>query len=97
VAKQVKQPYTNDGDGLDAQQASTLAKTLEDELESGQTSEYIALEEMLAQIPEELDEPCYVCNGTGKVRPPKSHYQLKERDVRDFADFLKRSGGFKIC
>ena len=92
----MKQPYTNDGDGLDAQQASALAKVLEHELESGRTSEYIGLAKMLANIPEGPDQPCYSCNGTGKVRPPKSHYQLKERDVREFVDFLKHSGGFEI-
>jgi hypothetical protein len=101
LASQVKNGYTNDGDGLDAAKASSLAKTLEDELESGRTSEYIAhLEAMQAErekiVSELPDEPCHVCKGTGKVRPSETPYSLDERNVRDFAVFLKHCGGFTI-
>ena len=61
LARQVKLPYSNDGDGLDARRASSLAKTLQDELENGRTSEYIAQQgKMLAEQPEELpDKACH--------------------------------------
>jgi hypothetical protein len=40
---------------------------------------------------------CHLCKGTGKVRPWKTRYYLREQDVRDFAEFLKHCGGFVIC
>lgn len=42
-------------------------------------------------------EPCNTCSGTGKVRPWETHYPQDEENVREFAAFLKASGGFRIC
>lgn len=40
---------------------------------------------------------CNACNGTGHVRPFESQYPFDVDNVREFADFLRDSGGFSIC
>jgi hypothetical protein len=59
LAREVKEAYFNEGDGLDALGATSLAKTLQDELDNGRTSQYIAQrEKTLEELP---DEPCRGC------------------------------------
>jgi DnaJ-class molecular chaperone len=114
LARQVKHGYSNDGDGLDARRAKSLAKALQTELGNGRTNQYVAQrEKTLMKLPDEpcsicsgkgqQPEPigtetiqCYHCEGTGKVRPSDTHYHCDERDVREFAEFLKHCGGFAI-
>ena len=40
---------------------------------------------------------CNGCDGRGSTRPSETNYYLRETDVRDFSEFLKVSGGFRIC
>ncbi|MCC0007728.1 MAG: hypothetical protein H6876_06340 [Hyphomicrobiaceae bacterium] len=42
-------------------------------------------------------KPCNACEGKGTVRPWETRYQQDEENVREFANFLKASGGFSIC
>lgn len=35
--------------------------------------------------------------GKGKVRPWASHYPFNVENVKEFADFLMKCGGFRIC
>ena len=40
---------------------------------------------------------CNGCEGRGKKRPFATWYRVSVDDVREFADFLERCGGFSIC
>jgi hypothetical protein len=40
---------------------------------------------------------CNGCHGEGFNEPFATNYYLEEEDIREFADFLLESGGFKIC
>ena len=40
---------------------------------------------------------CNGCDGRGAKKAFARHYFLGERDVREFAAFLKACGGFEIC
>jgi hypothetical protein len=40
---------------------------------------------------------CNGCRGFGKTEPFASHYPLTEDNIREFAEFLRDSGGFQIC
>lgn len=54
---------TNDGDGLDADQAAELASRLHDEINSGATAEYAAAYQLdLSVLPR---ESCKYCDATG--------------------------------
>jgi hypothetical protein len=39
---------------------------------------------------------CNVCHGSGKVRPKICDYPFLESNVKEFAEFCRYSGGFKI-
>lgn len=41
-------------------------------------------------------EPCNGCDGKGHRRPYGTNYPFEEDNVKEFADFLKDSGGFEI-
>ncbi len=40
---------------------------------------------------------CHVCGGDGRVPDPRSWYQFSEENVRQFATFCRKSGGFVLC
>jgi len=40
---------------------------------------------------------CNACHGTGKVRPKETNYPFDEKNVKEFIEFAKHSGGFRIC
>jgi hypothetical protein len=40
---------------------------------------------------------CNACDGRGVNRPYDTWYEVDLEDVRQFADFLRASGGFEIC
>ncbi len=42
-------------------------------------------------------KPCNACKGSGTQRPFETHYPQDVENVREFATFLKASGGFRIC
>jgi hypothetical protein len=39
---------------------------------------------------------CNGCDGRGSNRPSDTKYRVSEADVREFADFVNNSGGFRI-
>jgi len=60
--------HSNDGDGLDAENAAVLASALLEEIESGRCAEWKErYEEELASLP---DEECSICGGTGYRQEP---------------------------
>ena len=66
ICSQVKNAQTNDGDGLDAEDATELAVILEGLIESGAVEEYeILRNEELARLPR---HECKYCGGTGVRR-----------------------------
>jgi hypothetical protein len=40
---------------------------------------------------------CNACRGRGSARPLATWYPLEENDVREFSQFVRASGGFRIC
>ena len=97
-----KQWHTNDGDGLDADEAIELAEALERGLKDGRVTAYIAA---LRARPD-----CDRRGGSADV--PREGFQafvstlkeaanfrddVTEDDVREFVAFLKGCGGFSIC
>jgi hypothetical protein len=40
---------------------------------------------------------CNACHGKGSNRPFECSYDVDVRDLMEFADFLRASGGFSIC
>jgi hypothetical protein len=67
VARTVTYGHSNDGDGLDKEDALLLASILRGELESGRTAE--AEKERETALRAMPDETCQICNGTGKRKP----------------------------
>ena len=59
---------TNDGDGLNAEDAVCLADVLAEELESGRCQAYA--DRLQADTDALPDEPCMLCAGTGKRSQP---------------------------
>lgn len=133
VAHTVTYGYSNDGDGLDENDALVLASILRSELESGRTAAAVKEQEAAySAMPDRncwccngtgrvqettpaddsiqtddtpfgaepnytgIEIPCYQCEGTGKVRPHETQYQLRVQDVREFCEFLEHCGGFAI-
>lgn len=55
--------HSNDGDGLDAAQATRLADALDADLESGRVAAWVEVRDtMLAALP---NLTCHLCNGSG--------------------------------
>lgn len=40
---------------------------------------------------------CNGCNGWGSSKNVEAQYHMQADDVKEFADFARHSGGFKIC
>lgn len=59
----------------------------------------INLEEIEAKdIPQAIDcMPCNSCDRSGKKKDDSTHYHLDLKNVKNFAEFCKHSGGFSIC
>jgi len=70
IAAKCRHWYYNDGDGLDAPEAKSLANSLEAKITSGRCMFYararrartVALQAQIAALP---DQPCSACAGTG--------------------------------
>ena len=43
------------------------------------------------------DRECNGCNGKGERKPFIAGYPFDANNVRDFAHFCEKSGGFEIC
>lgn len=68
ITAQCQYWQSNDGDGLDEDDARKLAVCLEAEITTGQTAAYAArYNQHLDSLP---DEPCAICGGTGHRPPP---------------------------
>jgi hypothetical protein len=63
IAELVEHAHSNDGDGLDAENSSALAKLLMEDYESGKVSEYVV--ERNKAISEMEMPTCHICEGTG--------------------------------
>jgi hypothetical protein len=90
--------FSNDGYGLDAEDAKKLAATLREELASGATKEVarkIEQRELSPPWPPIMDGMFEFAKAFNLdvVTPPPG---LNEELVRKFADFLEHCGGFKI-
>ena len=69
---------SNDGDGLDAAEASALATKLNAELVSGRTEAYAVRDASArAMMP---DVGCWLCDGSGTRKPLKPHPELGAGD-----------------
>lgn len=102
--------HTNDGDGLDAEDAASLAKRIEEEIENGNCEKYMrARQDYIDKLPEvdcafceggkkksDKKKPCSWCKGTGRQKDSQACYFFDIDNVRQFARFLKDSGGFEI-
>ncbi len=74
--------HSNDGDGLDAENAARLAEWLEASVKDGKAAAYAAIRDAeLAAMP---NEPCELCGGTG-IRTDEVGQQAKmpERKIED--------------
>jgi hypothetical protein len=127
-----KRWHSNDGDGLNATNATRLAAVLDTALASGKVAMLVALRvAQLRRLPDltctwcdgtgvrgdsvgrengmdkrtidDVRHPrhgqtgwCNVCDGRGSKRPSETFYRVREADIREFADFVKNSGGFRI-
>lgn len=105
--------HSNSGDGLDAANSTALATTLQAHIDCGAClvyqEEYLR---NLSEMPDEVcghcngtgtrnDEnfqgKCNGCEGKGKRRPFDTWYPFSVENVQEFTNFLRESGGFKIC
>ena len=99
---------SNDGFRISDEKARLISKRLFELLKNGSVRKYAQeRERRLKNLP---DEKCYVCEGTGKndaaqcsncdgtgqARPTETWYGFDEENVKEFAEFLKDSGGFEI-
>jgi hypothetical protein len=68
ISEKVAYGHTNDGDGLGVEDSIALSQHLREEIASGCTARYIReRDDRLASLP---DEPCRICDGTGRRLPP---------------------------
>ena len=66
LAQKVEHGHTNDGDGLDAEDAAELSRRLSHLIDAGVVAEYVKTrDEVIAALPA---EECEWCNGTGVRR-----------------------------
>jgi len=100
----------NDGHLIEFEQALSLADQLDKLIKDGDVKEYeTAFNELQRQAPDETcigcngkgvrenpEVECRRCNGTGKCRPFYTWQQFGENRVREFAEFCRASGGFRI-
>lgn len=99
---------TNDGYRISDEKAQLISKRLFELLENGSVRKYAReRQDRLDKLPDVKCEtckatgklqkdPCHNCNGTGQARPWDTFYGFDEENVREFAAFLRDSGGFEI-
>jgi len=51
----------------------------------------------LKTLPKKELSECSICKGEGMVANSQNNYSFDPEDVREFAEFLKACGGFRIC
>jgi hypothetical protein len=104
--------YHNDADGLQEHDAVALADVLDEHIQSGQTLLYEkSFSEMQESAPDEpcdkchgtgvdpwkSDAKCPLCQGTGSVEAFIRWYSFSVENVKEFVEFLRGCGGFRIC
>jgi len=98
---------------LSDKKAKKIAEILKREIKEGNTREYeYRYWSKLVKMPDikcklckgtgkRKDMPdqdkCNACNGLGHERPFETHYPFSEENVKEFAIFCEKSGGFEIC
>jgi len=134
LCEKVENGHSNDGDGLDADDARELGERLLRDIAEGVTQAYEdEYRRHLSELPmrdcpycqatgirtddvgremgmdtEELPDDvaiilgrafgtCNGCNGVGKSLSWEANYPFSVDNVRQFAEFALRSGGFSIC
>lgn len=111
VTRNVESPYTNDGYGLDAQDAESLAQAIDlSLLTATPTEKEAAFEKRLSEFPlvpcpfpanDGNHDECFVCDGSGEYRDIPFEKAASIRPftvdlVKEFMTFCRNSGGFKI-
>ena len=107
IAAKVEYPQSNDGSGLDEEDAFQLYWELQQSIQNGTLVEYEkAYKEYIEQLPDEkcscvgddniAKNECFACKGTGMTQNFDKHYPFDSDNVREFAEFVKYSGGFEI-
>ncbi len=89
--------HTNDGDGLDGEDARALADAMDAAVASGEAARYVeARDAKLAKLP---DETCQRCNGTGVRRDDIGKRDGMDRRVIDGEGHPRRGqrGGCDSC
>ena len=103
--------HSNNGAGLNDEDAKKLGNILMDEIASGRTIQYQAsYQQYLDDIPDDVCtfcngnnrgknkmKDCTRCNGTGKTTNFNKHYPFDVDNVEGFAKFCLECGGFEIC
>lgn len=103
---------SNDGQKVSEKTALKIAKTLKTLMKTGAVKKFEEEHtKRLEELPEEncklcegtgkrkdmeVENGCNACQGNGKVKPFASHYPFSEENVKEFADFCEKSGGFEI-
>lgn len=105
--------FTDDGMEITEALAVKIADALDAELKSGRTAKYSKAYAMrlksLPLVPCEICKgsgrrndnvikgKCNGCEGTGKRKAWETNYPFSVANVREFARYCRKSGGFKIC
>ena len=111
LATKVPYGHSNDGDGLQTdEECQILANQLQESIDNGSAESYIA--EYYKEIEALPLETCRICGGTGKktdettcfscegkgeVKSWAASYPIDIENIQNFANFLRKCGGFKIC
>lgn len=113
ITSRVEYGHSNSGDGLNGYYSIQLAKSLQSEVDSGRTQEYMKALELLKELapPEDcycvaqivqgleivVQNDCKICNNTRKCESSISWYNFTVENVVQFIEFLENCGGFEIC
>ena len=97
---------------INEMKANMISARLTEKLENGHTAKYSEeYQAKLDAIQDEpcklckgtgirkdafVNGTCNACHGKGKVRPMDCEYPFSVENVREFVEFCKNSGGFKI-
>jgi len=82
ITKHCREWHTNDGDGLDADQALALAARLDAEVRAGCTEQHARRHESVREMMP--TKPCWLCGGTGTRKPPSGRGIAEASDALDF-------------
>jgi hypothetical protein len=112
-AAKVENGHSNDGDGLNATDATKLGTLLKQDILSGKVDSYEEkYKQELESLPmakcehcsgtgirndEYVQGTCNACQGEGKVKHWAASYPFNKENVQEFSEFLVNSGGFSIC